>query len=81
MYKLHNVLSCLFVPWKGMNFFMNEIINTIAMAINALNNIEVKGKQNCVNLCGVIDILENVLKSLTTTTPEENAESEPISFS
>ena|GEM_PF-4477176 len=60
---------------------MNEIINTIAMAINALNNIEVKGKQNCVNLCGVIDILENVLKSLTTTTPEENAESEPISFS
>ena len=38
----------------------NEILQTIASVIGALNNIEVKGKQNLMNLAGAIGILEDL---------------------
>ena len=38
----------------------NEILQTIASVIGALNNIDVKGKQNLMNLAGAIGILEDL---------------------
>lgn len=38
----------------------NEIISRITAVINTLNNITVNGKQNLMNLCGCISVLEEV---------------------
>ena len=38
----------------------NEILQTLASVIGALNNIEVKGKQNLMNLAGAIGVLEDL---------------------
>lgn len=38
----------------------NEILQTLASVIGALNNIDVRGKQNLMNLAGAIGILEDL---------------------
>lgn len=38
----------------------NEILQTLASVIGALNNIEVKGRQNLMNLAGAIGVLEDL---------------------
>ena len=49
-----------------------EMIQQLAMVLNALNSTEVKGKQNMANLAGSIGILEDIIVSLQK--PEEGAE-------
>lgn len=43
---------------------MKEIIKKVDAAIRVLNNIEVKQKQNLLNMGGVIDLLESVSADL-----------------
>lgn len=43
---------------------MKEIIKRIDTAVRVLNNIEVKQKQNLLNMGGVIDLLEGVIIDL-----------------
>lgn len=43
---------------------MKEIIKKIDAAVRVLNNIEVKQKQNLLNMGGVIDLLESVIVDL-----------------
>ena len=43
---------------------MKEIIKRIDAAVRVLNNIEVKQKQNLLNMGGVIDLLEGVIIDL-----------------
>lgn len=43
-----------------------EIIKNLVAVCNALNNIDVRGKQNLINLSGSIEILENIIKQLPT---------------
>ena len=43
---------------------MKEIIKKIDAAVRVLNNIEVKQKQNLLNMGGVIDLLEGVIIDL-----------------
>lgn len=38
----------------------NEIISKMTAVINTLNNITVNGKQNLMNLCGCISVLEEI---------------------
>ena len=52
---------------------MKEIIKKIDAAVRVLNNIEVKQKQNLLNMGGVIDLLESVIEA---TLNNENAEGE-----
>lgn len=42
----------------------NDIITNLSMVIGALNQIDVKGKQNMKNLFGSIDVLEAIVKKL-----------------
>lgn len=60
---------------------MKEIIKKIDAAVRVLNNIEVKQKQNLLNMGGVIDLLESVIVDLRkmdieATLNNENAEGE-----
>ena len=60
---------------------MKEIIKKIDAAVRVLNNIEVKQKQNLLNMGGVIDLLESVIVDLQkmdteATLNNENAEGE-----
>lgn len=60
---------------------MKEIIKKIDAAVRVLNNIEVKQKQNLLNMGGVIDLLESVIVDLQkmdieTTLNKENVEGE-----
>lgn len=60
---------------------MKEIIKKIDAAVRVLNNIEVKQKQNLLNMGGVIDLLESVIVDLQkmdieATHNNENAEGE-----
>ena len=43
---------------------MKEVIKKIDAAVRVLNNIEVKQKQNLLNMGGVIDLLESVIGDL-----------------
>lgn len=43
---------------------MKEVIKKIDAAVRVLNNIEVKQKQNLLNMGGVIDLLESVIADL-----------------
>lgn len=43
---------------------MKEIIKRIDAAVRVLNNIEVRQKQNLLNMGGVIDLLEGVSADL-----------------
>lgn len=38
----------------------NEILQVLASVIGALNNIDVRGRQNLMNLAGAIGILEDL---------------------
>ena len=53
-----------------------EIINHINMVINALNNVDVKGKNNIVNLGNSIVILEDISGILNQEIQKENEEQE-----
>lgn len=60
---------------------MKEIIKKIDAAVRVLNNIEVKQKQNLLNMGGVIDLLESVIVDLQkmdieSTLNKENVEGE-----
>ncbi len=60
---------------------MKEIIKKIDAAVRVLNNIEVKQKQNLLNMGGVIDLLESVIVDLQkmdieTTLNKEDIEGE-----
>lgn len=60
---------------------MKEIIKKIDAAVRVLNNIEVKQKQNLLNMGGVIDLLESVIGDLQkmdieTTLNKEDIEGE-----
>ena len=60
---------------------MKEIIKKIDAAVRVLNNIEVKQKQNLLNMGGAIDLLESVIVDLQkmdieATLNKENAEGE-----
>lgn len=52
----------------------NEILQTIASVIGALNNTEVKGKQNLMNLAGAIGILEDLGNKIAA---QDEAEDRP----
>lgn len=45
----------------------NQILNKLASVVNALNNIEVKGKANLMNLGGCIAIIEEICQDINTT--------------
>ena len=47
---------------------MKEVIKKIDAAVRVLNNIEVKQKQNLLNMGGVIDLLESVIGDLQKMT-------------
>ena len=60
---------------------MKEIIKKIDAAVRVLNNIEVKQKQNLLNMGGGIDLLESVIVDLQkmdieATLNKENVEGE-----
>lgn len=60
---------------------MKEVIKKIDAAVRVLNNIEVKQKQNLLNMGGVIDLLESVIGDLQkmdieATLNKENVEGE-----
>ena len=60
---------------------MKEIIKKIDAAVRVLNNIEVKQKQNLLNMGGVIDLLESVIvdlqkRDIEATVNNENADGE-----
>ena len=60
---------------------MKENIKKIDAAVRVLNNIEVKQKQNLLNMGGVIDLLESVIVDLQkmdieTTLNKEDIEGE-----
>ena len=38
----------------------NDILQRLTLAINALNNVEVRGKANLANLSGSISLLEEI---------------------
>ena len=64
---------------------MKEIIKKIDAAVRVLNNIEVKQKQNLLNMGGVIDLLESVIVDLQkmdieATLNKENVEGEDIRY-
>ena len=50
---------------------MNEVTKNLNLAINILNHINVCGKQNLLNLGGVIDLLENTINNINN---QENKE-------
>ncbi|MBQ7821301.1 MAG: hypothetical protein IJ391_03360 [Clostridia bacterium] len=43
-----------------------QILNKLASVVNALNNIEVKGKANLMNLGGCIAIIEEVCQEIVS---------------
>lgn len=43
----------------------DEILQTITSVIGALNNIEVKGRQNLMNLVGAIGVLEELAQKIS----------------
>lgn len=47
-----------------------QILNKLASVVNALNNIEVKGKSNLMNLGGCIAIIEEVYQEIATAKDE-----------
>jgi hypothetical protein len=52
---------------------MNEtMLNKIGSVINALNGIDVKGKNNLMNLGGCIAILEELYQDITALQNKEN---------
>ncbi len=42
----------------------DELIQSLSVVLNALDNIEVKGKANLANLSGSIAMIENVISAL-----------------
>lgn len=44
----------------------NQILNKLASVVNALNNIEVKGRANLMNLGGCIAIIEEICQEINT---------------
>lgn len=42
----------------------NEIINNLTAVVSALNNVAVSGKQNCLNVGGCIQVLEELVIAL-----------------
>ena len=44
----------------------------IAAVIKVLNNIDVRGRQNLLNLYGAIEVLEDILSASATTTEATN---------
>ena len=50
---------------------MQEVTKNLNIAINVLNHIDVCGKQNLLNLGGVIDLLENTINTINNQKPEE----------
>ena len=57
---------------------MKEIIKKIDAAVRVLNNIEVKQKQNLLNMGGVIDLLESVIVDLQKMDIEETLNKENV---
>ncbi len=49
------------------------IVQAIASVIGALNNIEVKGKQNIMNLVGAIGVLEELAGSIAAQDKSSDA--------
>lgn len=47
-----------------------QILNKLASVVNALNNIEVKGKSNLMNLGGCIAVIEEVCQDIAGTISE-----------
>jgi len=58
---------------------MNEITNRLMQVINALNNIDVKGKTNLMNLGGCIAILEEICGELPRIASAGNGDGNPSS--
>ena len=57
---------------------MKEIIKKIDAAVRVLNNIEVKQKQNLLNMGGVIDLLESGIVDLQKMDIEATLNKEDI---
>ena len=57
---------------------MKEVIKKIDAAVRVLNNIEVKQKQNLLNMGGVIDLLESVIGDLQKMDIEETLNKEDV---
>ena len=50
---------------------MDDKIERLHTALMVLNTIDVRGKQNMLNLGGAIDLIENVIKMMVDETVEE----------
>ncbi len=51
---------------------MDKNINSLATAVYVLNQIDIHGKQNLLNLGGAIDMIEGVIHALSETGRQEN---------
>ncbi len=56
----------------------NDVMQKIALVINALNNVTVCGEQNLVNLSGSIAVLKEIVSQLNTCEIAERKETERI---
>lgn len=51
---------------------LSKILTDMNAVINTLNDIEVKGKRNVMNLYGSISVLENIMAALSSIVNEDN---------
>lgn len=51
-----------------------EVIKYLATVCNALNQVDVRGKQNMMNLSGGIDILETIIENLQKEMQEKTSQ-------
>ena len=49
---------------KGLQMEKSEKLNRLSSVMSALNNIEVKGRSNLINLSGSIAIIEEILNDI-----------------
>lgn len=52
----------------GINLTQAELINSLTAVIRALDNIEVKGRNNLSNLAGCIGVLESLAQKAASAT-------------
>lgn len=50
-----------------------DIIKNLSAVCNALNQVDVRGKQNMMNLYGSIDLLEAIISKLQKETQEKTS--------
>lgn len=55
----------------------NEILQVLASVIGALNNIDVRGRQNLMNLAGAIGILEDLGNKIAARDEPESKPAPP----